>query len=456
MAQGIGQLGQGIAGGIQQYGVNQEKEKNILTEARGRGRALRNTIKGLESLNILPAGMYDQVDEMEKNSSPKAFLAFVNQSSDNISGLITGGIQMKQIEAQKAKQQEIATANEAARLATQQSIRPDGTVDTSKAMQIYVAKGGRDNTILAETLRMVESEAGAKDTSTMRETNAIIANEIKAGKLTDDPVVVASRRAQLLAGGGRDAPEKFFNAGVFVERESGGNPVQTVRELASGRVGTVDDKGAFTSLDMARYKPTTASDANVFMQEADFKKLADSVVDQENSIKALNRYAKTAGGLPQGIEKLQTRISSAIKTSITQEPLTEEEVAMGISKARQERLLGALRTTILGPGVLTENDAARIINAVGGDINSVLTNPVIVQETIQELLDEKMNSYQQNLQIYNKGVVGRYSQAGYKQRAGVEAYKPEQKQDTQAGTQGETKVIGGVTYVKTANGWERK
>ena len=113
--------------------------------------------------------------------------------------------------------------------------------------------------------------------------------------------------------------------------------------------------------------------------------------------------------------------------------MTEEELGLGITKARQERLLGALRTTILGPGVLTENDAVRIIDAIGGDINSVLTNPAIVQETIQELLDEKMNSYQQNLQIFNKGVVGRYSQAGYKQRSAVEAYKPEQK----------TKVAGG-------------
>ena len=423
LAQGISQGFSSLTQGVERYGARKEKEQNILSEARGRGRALRSTIKGLESLNILPPGMSDDLTRAEETSAPAAFLAYVNETSDRIGGLMQGGVQMKQIEAQNAKQQAVARSNEAARLAAQQSLRPDGTIDANKAIQIYASQGGQDNSILAGTLQMAEAQAGAKLTAAMQDADAIIAAE-NAGN---------TRRAKLIAGGGREPAEKYFNAGVFIDRDTGGDPVQAVRELASGRVGTVDDKGAFTSLDMGRYKPTTASDANVFMQEADFKKLADSVVDQENGIKALNRYAKTAGGLPQGLEKLQTRISAAIKTSITQEPLTEEELGLGITKARQERLLGALRTTILGPGVLTENDAVRIIDAIGGDINSVLTNPAIVQETIQELLDEKMNSYQQNLQIFNKGVVGRYSQAGYKQRSAVEAYKPEQKANVAGG-----------------------
>jgi len=116
MAQGIGQLGHGIAGGIQKYGVNQEKEKNILTEARGRGRALRNTIKGLESLNILPAGMSDDLTKAEETMAPRNFLAYVNQASDNIGGLITAGSHAQQVrakqEADRAQQERMARAQQ--------------------------------------------------------------------------------------------------------------------------------------------------------------------------------------------------------------------------------------------------------------------------------------------------------------------------------------------------------
>ena len=116
MAQGIGQLGQSIAGGIQQYGARKEKEQNILTEARGRGRALRNTIKGLETLNIVPAGMSDDLTKAEETMAPRNFLAYVNEASDKIGGLITAGSQAQQIrakqQADRAQQERMARAQQ--------------------------------------------------------------------------------------------------------------------------------------------------------------------------------------------------------------------------------------------------------------------------------------------------------------------------------------------------------
>jgi len=454
LGQGIAQFGQGVASGIEQYGARKEKEQNIIAEANGRGRALQSAFSNLEKLGIVPEGFSAQIKSAQESMAPRDFLGFADQTSKKFETIVQGGVHVQQIQAQKAKDDALVKAMQVAGGAVEASFNPDGTLNIPKAMQIYRSSGGTDINILAKAVDLAAGPASLQPTAAMRDTEAVIASQGKAGTLdTNDPVAVAKRRAELIAQGGRDPAEKYFNAGVFVDRETGGSPVQASREASSGRVGMVDDKGKFQPLDMSRFKPTTASDANVFMQEADMKKLSDTIVDQENSIKALNRYAKTAGGLPQGIEKIGTRISAAVKTSVTQEPLSEEEKAMGISSARKERLLGALRTTVLGPGVLTENDASRLINAIGGDINSILTNPEVVQETVQELLSEKMNSYKQNLQIYNRHVVGRYSQAGYEQRQAVEPYKPEAKTEAAGG---DTKVIGGVTYVKTANGWERK
>jgi hypothetical protein len=98
---------------------------------------------------------------------------------------------------------------------------------------------------------------------------------------------------------------------------------------------------------------------------------------------------------------------------------TKEEQELGFSKARQQGLLGALRTTILGPGVLTEIDAQRILDRLGGDITSVATNPALLKEIVSEVLTDKMTQYEDNLNIYNSHVAGRYGSWGVKQRVRV-------------------------------------
>jgi hypothetical protein len=79
-------------------------------------------------------------------------------------------------------------------------------------------------------------------------------------------------------------------------------------------------------------------------------------------------------------------------------------------------LLGLLRTEILGPGVLTEFDAQRIIDALGGDITSIFNNPEIVRQAVYDIAMDKMNKYEQDLDVYNRHVAGRYGQTGFRQR----------------------------------------
>jgi hypothetical protein len=454
LGQGIASFGQGIAQGIQKG----EQERNILQEASGRGKALANAFKGLEQLGIMPEGTAEQFRALQEKTAPREMIGLIDGAAKTIGTLMEGGMQMQQVKAReaqvRAQQQALAQAMGAATVAIKQAKQPDGTYDPVVAADVYQANGGTDIRVLENAMQMAKASRGPDPTAAMQNTQAVIDAERAAGVLKT-PEDEARRRAALMAKGGHDQPERYGAAAVYVDRETGGNPIRAITNLSDGRVGTVDESGVFRALDLGKYKPTTASDANVFLDAPEMKKLADKVVEQENGIKELNRFLKTAGGLPQGAEKIATRFSAAIKTALTDEPLTEKEKSLGISKARQERLLGALRTTVLGPGVLTENDAARIINAVGGDVNSIFTNPEILQEAVGELLSEKLNTYQQDLRLYNRHVEGRYSSAGYNWREGVEPYKPEPKKEAPQSNE-QTKSIGGVEYIKTPEGWVRK
>jgi hypothetical protein len=193
--------------------------------------------------------------------------------------------------------------------------------------------------------------------------------------------------------------------------------LKAVRNGNTGQIGVVGAKG-FEPIDSEVYMPMTTSDANVFLDGTAFKKLGEDLVNQENAVKEINRFVEGVGSLPKGIDKLINSASAKIKT-IFDVPLTEQEKAGGFSQARQQGLLGALRTTILGPGVLTEIDAQRILDRIGGDITSVTTNPALLRDIVAEVLEGKMNQYQETLNIYNSHVAGRYGSWGIKQRSRV-------------------------------------
>jgi hypothetical protein len=221
-----------------------------------------------------------------------------------------------------------------------------------------------------------------------------------------------------MAQGGRNNDTRFQPAGTFVDKETGGNPTSMVRNQDTGQIGMVDEKGVFKPMDSTNWKPTSLNDANSYLDAPQFKQLFDQINADENSVRAINRFTEGAKDLNQGASKLADVISRKAKIifEVPDTDYTAAEKAIGISNARQQRLLGALRTTILGPGTLTENDAVRILQATGGDVTSLGTRLGDITQAMTEILSDKMNTYSQNVDIYNAHVTGRYNTAGYKQK----------------------------------------
>jgi hypothetical protein len=254
------------------------------------------------------------------------------------------------------------------------------------------------------------------NTQAQNDANAIVNAELYAKTLK--PEDAPRRLAELMAQGGRDNDTRFQPAGTFVDMVTGGNPTSMVRNQRTGQLGTVDDKNVFKALDPSKWKPTSLNDANSYLDAPQFNQLFERINADENTVRAINRFTEGTKDLNQGASKLADVISRKAKIifEAPDKDYTAAEKAIGISNARQQRLLGALRTTILGPGTLTENDAERILQATGGDVTSLGTRLGDITQTMTEILSDKMNTYRQNVDLYNAHVTGRYNTAGYKQK----------------------------------------
>ena len=419
-------LGQQISGGIQQYQKNKEERDFFEAQARSKiGEAIQsmNQFKANPKIygNKAPIRP-EMLEDISLDKIPKISLGKLKGYVSELDGML------QKSRGALAEANAIRQAEKPARLsevfqkytksAPPSMIARPGfeqkPIDQVALTSELLEAGATPDEVATLSKALPFAQQQQLDTALHRNVIATVDAEIKSG--ITKPEAFQKRYATLMANNGRNVVERFPSAGTYVRRDNQGGAVQAVRSTNTGQIGVVDVAGKFNPIDSEAYMPMTTSDANVFLDGPAFKKLGQDLVDQENAVKEINRFVEGVGSLPQGIDKLAKSASSAIKTIFLNQPLSEEERALGFSKARQQGLLGALRTTILGPGVLTEIDAQRILDRIGGDVTSVSTNPALLKDIVAEVLEGKMNQYQENLNIYNSHVAGRYGSWGIKQR----------------------------------------
>lgn len=119
-------------------------------------------------------------------------------------------------------------------------------------------------------------------------------------------------------------------------------------------------------------------------------KLRTQWQQEKNGLKALERYFQTVKDIPTGINRWALDLSAKAKTFIWGgKQLTPAEFNKLDAQAQAQALLGMFRTTIVGPGVMTEYDAVRVLNALGGDPGSALQNPQILYRVLSGLYERK-------------------------------------------------------------------
>lgn len=145
-------------------------------------------------------------------------------------------------------------------------------------------------------------------------------------------------------------------------------------------------------------------------QEGRFTKSIDKmdeleieINNEDTAIIELADYIKTAGNLPSGLPKLANQASEAIKAffNVNADEYTEEELMQRLQEGRMQGLLGRLRVETVGGGVMTEQDAYRIVQKLGGDPKTAFNNPARVQKAIGEVMANKYKSYAKKVKQYN-------------------------------------------------------
>ena len=161
-------------------------------------------------------------------------------------------------------------------------------------------------------------------------------------------------------------------------------------------------------LDVSKMKPLNDSFFSLGIPNfSNFQKINDAVNDDEVSLK---RYASYLGNIDKagvGLERLSDQMSTYFKTFVSTNAkkykLTEQELALKVAQGQLQGLLGSARIETVGPGVMTEQDALRILSNLGGDV-SLLQNPEVVRAQISNLFQSKYGSYSRNIEKYNSAV----------------------------------------------------
>jgi hypothetical protein len=130
-------------------------------------------------------------------------------------------------------------------------------------------------------------------------------------------------------------------------------------------------------------------------------KLYDEANEAKRSVNNLSFFqTQVSKGFEGGLKGKINGLSSDAK-SLLGINLTEKEGLRKLLIAEQNSILGENRVAIIGPGVMTEPDVAKVIAALGGEIASWTSNPQVLIDAIQRVKEKNKDIFISKLNAYN-------------------------------------------------------
>lgn len=125
-------------------------------------------------------------------------------------------------------------------------------------------------------------------------------------------------------------------------------------------------------------------------------KIESLVTEDENALGQLSNYfATNQMGTSEGLQRIADQFATHFKTLFNTGELSPQELALAESDAELQALIGANRIAVVGGGVMTEQDAIRVIKAVGGDVDK-LQNKEVLKQTLEKIYKRRFNTYTTN------------------------------------------------------------
>lgn len=196
-------------------------------------------------------------------------------------------------------------------------------------------------------------------------------------------------------------PAAMQSKGAYVDEATGEYLGEGIFDPNSGEMMLKGKAGATTPMP-PNARPITESglSANT-IKGNDWIKLTRAVRDDERAITALNRYMENVGKAEEGWRLIADQFIGEMKTVLGNgDELTDTEFATLVQAGELQGLLGGFREEVVGGGVMTEQDALRVINRLGGGVTATRNRDVVAQ-LLREVMQEKLDTYDLNRRHYN-------------------------------------------------------
>ena len=207
----------------------------------------------------------------------------------------------------------------------------------------------------------------------------------------------------------------YQSKGTYKDLDSGELVGEISLDTRTGEyfVGT-PNTDSYKVIDMTKVRPVTDSYFNIgTLTGKQFTDLRDNLKSDKVSLTRLKSYFENQQGSNTGLDRLTDQFLTTVKTLMTKKELTQEELKLAVARGQVQGLLGAFRIETVGGGVMTEQDALRVLRNLGGDVN-IFQNPEVVRTQLKRLFEDKLLGYDTKIEDYNAQLIARYSDLGYK------------------------------------------
>jgi len=169
------------------------------------------------------------------------------------------------------------------------------------------------------------------------------------------------------------------------------------QNMDTGQWGTVGTDGVFKPEDITKWSPT--SSANVKDARNKAMELQTGIFEESGGVGTLEKFKKSREMSQEGFAEFATNLRGKIQNFVGQD-LDPQAMRNAVSRAGFQALLGEIRIDVLGPGVLTEIDAQRLIEAMGG--YGVTSDRETSLTLIQQLIDKKKRTLEGKITVYDQ------------------------------------------------------
>lgn len=217
---------------------------------------------------------------------------------------------------------------------------------------------------------------------------------------------------------GTEAAEKKPTIKGHAMYEDRDDPTKIISTWFDPEIGRVDEATG-KKINEDKFRPIP----NVLPTFREISAAYDKVAEDASALRSLSSYTDSVEKSRFGFVGQIDDIKTGLKTLFGfEDDMTSEEMARKLGKAQQQGLLGLLRTQVVGGGVMTEQDAKRILEYMGGQVDSMFTNPNVIKEAIEYAIRERAKTGMAVLKQYN--VMSKRSEAHDEFDESIFSYKP--------------------------------